>query len=97
MKNIFNIKTLLFVALTAIMGSFSAVSAADGINVFEDIKFSGEIRPRYEYAEVKDNAKDAAKAFTARTHLALTAGLFGINGLSTTVGIQTVNNCKSGS
>ena len=81
------------VALTAIMGSFSAVSASsDGVNILNDIKLKGEIRPRYEHADVKDSGKDAANAFTARTHLAITAGLLEIDGLSTTIGIQTVNN-----
>ncbi len=81
------------VALTAIMGSFSAVSASsDGVSIFSNMKFKGEIRPRYEHADVKDNGKDAANAFTARTHLAVTAGLLEVEGLSTTIGIQTVNN-----
>ena len=87
--------TLSALVLTAIIGSMSSVSAAeaqDGINIFNGIKLKGEIRPRYEYADVKDNGKDAANAFTARVHLALTADLFGVDGLSTTIGIQTVNN-----
>jgi hypothetical protein len=79
-------------ALTAIMGSASVASAADGINIFNDIKLKGEIRPRYEMADVKDNGVDAGQAFTARTHLAVTAGLLEVEGLSATVGIQTVNN-----
>ena len=84
------------VALTAIMGSFNVVSASDdGVSVFNDIKLKGEIRPRYEHAEVKDNGKDAANAFTARTHLAITAGLFGVEGLSSTIGLQSVNNFGS--
>ena len=86
--------TMSAVALTAIIGSMSSLSAADaqsGISIFNDAKFSGEIRPRYEYADV-DNGVDAANAFTARTHLKVKAGLLGIDGLSTTVGIQSVNN-----
>jgi len=80
------------VALTAIMGPLSTVSAADGINIFDDMKFSGELRPRYEYVDVKNNATDAANAFTMRTRLAMEASLFGVSGLSTKVGITTVNN-----
>jgi len=83
------------VALTAIMGSVSTVSAADGINILNDIEFTGQIRPRYEHVEVKDSSKDAANAFTARTHLKLKAGLLGVDGLSTTIGIQSVNNFGS--
>ncbi len=87
--------TMSAVALTAILGSMSSLSAADtqsGISIFNDAKFSGEIRPRYEYTNVKDNGIDAANAFTARTHLKVKAGLLGVDGLSTTIGIQSVNN-----
>ena len=87
--------TMSAVALTAILGSMSSLSAADaqsGMNILNDITLKGEIRPRYEYADVKDNGQDAANALTARTHLALTAGLFGVDGLSTTIGLQSVNN-----
>ena len=80
------------VALTAIMGSVNVASAADGINMLNDIKFSGEIRPRYEYAEVKDNNKEAGQALTARIHLIATGGLLGVDGLTATVGVQSVNN-----
>ena len=80
------------VALTAIMGSINVASAEDGLNIFSDIKLKGEIRPRYEIASVADNGLEKGQAFTARTHLAVTAGLLEIEGLTATVGIQTVNN-----
>ena len=81
------------VALTAIMGSFSTVSASeDGINILDNAKFSGEIRPRYEFAD-KDGGADAANAFTARTRLAVeTNSLMGADGLSAKIGVTTVNN-----
>ena len=79
------------VALTAIMGSASSVSASD-LEILSDIKVKGEIRTRYENADVKDNGIDAANAFTARTELAITGGLLGVDNLTATVGISTVNN-----
>ena len=80
-------------ALPVVMGSMSvSASAADGIDIFNDVSFSGEIRPRYEMADVKDNGLDTANAFTARTRLAVSAGLLGIEGLSTKVGVTSVNN-----
>ncbi len=91
--------TMSAVALTAIFGSMSSLSAADaqsGVGIFNDAKFSGEIRPRYEYADV-DNDVDAGNAFTARTHLKAKANLLGVDGLSTTIGIQSVNNFGSNS
>ena len=83
------------VALTAILGSMSSLSAADaqsGINILNNAKFSGEIRPRYEFAD-KDNTLDAANAITARIRLAVASdSLFEVDGLSAKVGITTVNN-----
>ena len=80
------------VSIMAIMGSISTVSAADGVNVLNNIKIKGEIRPRLESADVANNGKDAAQSFTARTHLAITSGLLGIDGLTSTIGLQSVNN-----
>ena len=81
------------VALTAIMGPVSTVSAADGINILNNIKFSGEIRPRYEFADTKGNDFKAANAFTARTRLAVaTDSLAEVDGLSAKVGVTAVNN-----
>ncbi|MBN2817266.1 MAG: hypothetical protein JXQ67_11330 [Campylobacterales bacterium] len=80
------------VAVAALMSSANLMAAEDGLNIFSDIKLKGEIRPRYEVADVKDNGVEKGQAFTARTHLAVTAGLLEVQGLSATVGIQTVNN-----
>ena len=62
------------------------------MNIIDDIKFSGEIRPRYEMADVKDNGLDTANAYTARTRLAVEGTLFGVEGLTTKVGVTSVNN-----
>jgi len=70
----------------------AADSKAAGVSIFDDIKYKGEIRPRYEYANVKANQKDAGQALTARTHLSFTATLFGVENLSGSVGVQSVNN-----
>jgi len=84
--------TMSAVALTAIMGSFSSVSAADGINILDDINVKGQIRPRYEAVDDGNTATENASAFTARTKLNASAKLFGMDGLTTNVGIITVNN-----
>ena len=80
------------VALSAVMGTTSIASAADGINIFDDVKVKGQIRPRAEYVDIKDNGKNKGAAMTARTHIAVTAGLLGVENLTATVGIQSVNN-----
>ena len=79
------------VALTAIMGSVNTVSA-ENIDILSDIKVKGEIRVRYENADVIDNGVDAGNAFTARTELAITGGLLGVENLTATVGLSSVNN-----
>ena len=79
-------------AAPLILGSMAVSASADGINILNDVKVKGQIRPRFETADVKDNGKDAANAFTNRLHISATAGLFGIENLTTTLGIQTVNN-----
>ena len=79
-----------------VIGGLSvSASADDGVNIFNDIKVKGQIRPRYETADVKDNGVDAGKAFTARTHLVASAGLLGVKNLSATIGLQSVNNFGS--
>ena len=87
--------TMSAVALTAIMGSYSSVSAADGINILDDVTLSGEIRPRYEYANVKSNSKPAANAFTTRIKLNVNTKLFSVDGLTSNIGIISVNNFGS--
>ena len=80
-------------ALPLMVGGLSvSASAADGINILNDVKVKGEIRPRYEYANVYSNGTDKANAFTARTHLAVTGGLLGVENLTATIGLQGVDN-----
>jgi len=74
------------------MGSAACVNAEEGINIFQDLKVSGEIRPRYEYADVNDNGVDAGEAFTVRTQLGLAAKVLGVEGLSTYLEATSVNN-----
>ena len=87
--------TMSAVALTAIMGSFSSVSAADGINILDDVKLDAEIRPRYEMVDDGNSATENANAITARTKLKVTGKLLDVDGLNASVGIISVNNFGS--
>ncbi len=90
--------TMSAVALTAIMGSFSSVSAADGINILSDLQLKGEIRPRYEFVDDGSTGATAtanANAYTARTKLKVTGKLLNVDGLTASVGIISVNNFGS--
>ncbi len=72
--------------------SVSASAAEEGISIFDDMKFKGEIRPRYEFVDDGNSATANANAITARTKLQLQAKLFGVEGLSSDIGIISVNN-----
>ena len=72
----------------------SSVSAAGLEEIIANPKVNLEIRPRYEYADVKDNGVKAAKAFTVRTALGLSANLFGVEGLG--VQLQGMNVANFG-
>jgi len=87
--------TMSAVALTAIMGSFSSVNAADGINILDDLVLDGEIRPRYEMVDDGNSATANANAITARTKLKVTGKVMGIDGLTASVGVISVNNFGS--
>jgi hypothetical protein len=75
-------------ALPLVIGglSVSASAAEDGINILDDIKLSGQIRPRYEYADI-DNGVDAGQALTSRIKLNASTGLFGVDGLHANIGL----------
>jgi len=78
-----------------LVGSLSVsanASADESVSILNDVSVKGEIRPRFESADVADNNKDGANAFTARTHLVVSAGLLGVENLTATVGLQSVNN-----
>ncbi|MBA1432654.1 MAG: hypothetical protein FAF04_03445 [Epsilonproteobacteria bacterium] len=87
--------TMSAVALTAIMGSFSSVSAADGINILDDLKLDAQIRPRWENVDDGNSDTANANAYTARTKLKVTGNLLDVDGLSASVGIISVNNFGS--
>jgi len=82
-------------ALPLVVGGLSVSASADGINILDNMKLKGEIRPRYENVDDGDSATANANAYTVRTKLAVTADLLGVDGLSATVGIISVNNFGS--
>ncbi len=86
--------TMSAVALTAIMGSFSSVSA-DGINILDDLVLDGQIRPRFENVDDGNSGTTNANAYTVRTKLKVTGNLLDVDGLSASVGIISVNNFGS--
>lgn len=51
----------------------NAALAQDEVTLLDDIKFEGQIRPRFESAQVSDNGKDRANALTVRTSLKISS------------------------
>jgi hypothetical protein len=78
MKNI--IKMSLVTAMMMSLGTVSA-QAEDGISILDNIKVSGELRPRYEFVE-EDNTKPNANALTNRLVLGVGGDLLGTDWLS---------------
>ena len=91
MKN--TMKMSLAAALLMSVGTVSA-QAEDGVNVLSDVKFSGELRPRYEYTDV-DNGVDAGHSITNRTNLNIKAKLLEVDGLTATIELNSVNDFNS--
>jgi len=82
-------------ALPLVIGGLSVSASADGINILDNMKVKGEIRPRYESADTNSATKSSASAYTVRTHLVATASLLDIENLTATIGLQSVNNFGS--
>lgn len=60
------------------------------IGIFNDVKFSGQLRTRYEF--VDDSVNDDANAITTRFALSVRTGLLGIEGLSAFGQMMAVTN-----
>ncbi len=64
--------------------------SASDIGIFNNLKYNGELRPRYENAD--DSVNDTANALTARFALSVGTDLAGIDGLSAFGQIMAVTN-----
>ncbi len=83
------------VSLWALTGSYTVAGADDGADVLSKVKLDGQIRPRYEFVDDGNPATADANAYTTRLKLKATANLFEMEGLSTSLGIISVNNFGS--
>ena len=87
-------KMMLSLAVTPLLlGTMATTASADGINMLDDLKFNGQIRPRFEQADIVDNGNDAGTAFTARTSLGIRSNkTFGQEWLGAYIQGTSVNN-----
>ncbi len=94
----------LSVALLAMLTP-NTIFASDSIKILDDLSFEGQIRPRFETADVVDNNKERANAFTVRTSLKVASKKlfesdmigFGVEALSVNpLGADTYNSTDNG-
>jgi len=82
----------------SLVAAIVAATATTGANagaldtVLSNPKLSIELRPRYEYANVHQNQKDAASALTVRTSIDVQAGLMDVEGLNVELQAISVDN-----
>jgi len=88
-------KLILSLAATPlILGSMavSAQAADDGFNVLSDVKFKGELRPRYQFSDRDGTTADSGHQLTNRTNLNINAGLLEVDGLNAELELNAVND-----
>ncbi len=91
MRNLF--KTSLATAILMSLGPVSAQANEGGITIMDNIKVTGELRPRYEMVD-EDNAKSNANAVTNRLVIGVNADLFGTDWLSGYAEMTDVHNAN---
>ncbi len=89
MKNV--MKMSLAAAVMMSVGTVSA-QAEDGLSIFDDIKFKGELRPRYQFTDHAGTAASSGSTFTNRTNLNFSAKLLEVDGLTGTIELNSVND-----
>ena len=81
------------IAVSAQAADDVAVKADSGFDIFSDVKFKAELRPRYEYTDHAANtAQDPGHTLTNRTNLNLTGTLLEVDGLVGTIEVNSVND-----
>ncbi len=88
-------KLILSLAATPLILGSMAVSvnaAEEGFNIFSDVEFKAELRPRYEFTDHAASSLDAGSTLTNRTNLNLSGKLFEVDGLVGTVEVNSVND-----
>lgn len=70
----------------------SVNAAEEGFNIFSDVEFKAELRPRYEFTDHAASSLDAGSTLTNRTNLNLSGKLFEVDGLVGTVEVNSVND-----
>jgi len=81
------------IAVSAQAADEVAVAPDAGFNIFSDVEFKAQLRPRYEYTDHKAiTTQDAGHTLTNRTNLNVTGTLFEVDGLVGTVEVNSVND-----
>lgn len=86
------------IAVSAQAADVGTEAADSGFNVFSDVKFKGELRPRYQFTDNKgksDAGTGAGSMITNRTNLNFNAKLFEVDGLNSTIELNSVDDFGS--
>ena len=83
------------IAVSAQAADDAAVKADSGFNIFSDVKFKGELRPRYQFTNAKKDKRDSGHQLTNRTNLNFSATMFHLDGLTGTMELNAVNDFGS--
>ena len=73
------------------VGSVSA-QAADGVSILSDAKVNTQLRPRVQYTDHSAATGDAGFTLTNRTNINVNASLLEVDGLRTTIELNSVND-----
>ena len=90
MKN--TLKISVATALIMSVASVSAQAADDGISIFNDVKVNTQLRPRVQYTDHSAATGKAGFTLTNRTNVNLNAGLLEVDGLKSTIELNSVND-----
>jgi len=93
MRNL--LRTSLATAILMSFGPVTAYASDDGMNIMDNVKVKGELRPRYEMVDDNNSATSNANALTNRLVIGVNADLFGtkwLSGFAEMTDVHSANN-----
>ena len=87
-------RNFLLVSLISFVSHNTLLKADDnGFKIFDGISYSGQMRPRFEYSEYKDQGTDPGKAIVNRANLAMNVDkVFSLDWMKSYLELRSVNN-----
>lgn len=73
----------------------TGAQAEEGMQILSDLKFKGQLRPRYEFTDSEASTNSAGNSLTNRSRLNIEAGLFELESVRATIELNAVNDFKT--